>query len=256
MSDFGKYLQHPANREAMSFDLREGGYDIRDHQAGPEAPERKQMARGRLGASPRDGPRRRSSSGSIEKPPSSRRRGRSAGGRRRAIPSPADPFAGRPAAENRFDPGQAAAHRRGAGHRHGQLPHATRARTGSWLLPGDDVKLTFPTVGQPPKAVSDNFTIVDFYESKMSEYDSNFVFVPIRKLQELRGMIDPTTGVGLVNAIQIKLKPGVDGDAVRDKLRAAFRREHVRRLHLARQARRPAGRRANGNTRSSTCCCS
>ena len=33
----------------------------------------------------------------------------------------------------------------------------------------------------------------------MSEYDSSFVFVPIRKLQELRGMIDPSTGVGLVN---------------------------------------------------------
>ena len=30
----------------------------------------------------------------------------------------------------------------------------------------------------------------------MSEYDSSFVFVPIRKLQELRGMIDPTTGIG------------------------------------------------------------
>jgi lipoprotein-releasing system permease protein len=90
------------------------------------------------------------------------------------------------------------------------------------VLPGDDVKLTFPTAGTPPKAVSDNFTIVDFYESKMSEYDANFVFVPIRKLQELRGMIDPTTGIGLINSIQIKLKPGVDGDMVRDKLRKAF----------------------------------
>ena len=58
------------------------------------------------------------------------------------------------------------------------------------------MKLTFPTAGTPPKVVSDNFTIVDFYESKMSEYDSSFVFVPLRKLQELRGMIDPTTGVG------------------------------------------------------------
>ena len=37
------------------------------------------------------------------------------------------------------------------------------------VLPGDDVKLTFPTAGMPPKAVSDTFTIVDFYESKMSE---------------------------------------------------------------------------------------
>ena len=45
---------------------------------------------------------------------------------------------------------------------------------------------------------SDIFTVVDFYESKMSEYDSNFVFVPIDKLQELRGMIDPATGIGSV----------------------------------------------------------
>jgi len=89
-------------------------------------------------------------------------------------------------------------------------------------LPGDDVKLTFPTAGTPPKAVSDDFTIVDFYESKMSEYDTSFVFVPIRKLQELRGMIDPSTGIGMVSSIQIKLKEGADGDAVRDKLRKAF----------------------------------
>jgi lipoprotein-releasing system permease protein len=64
--------------------------------------------------------------------------------------------------------------------------------------------------------------VVDFYESKMSEYDSSFVFVPIRKLQELRGMIDPTTQVGNVTSIQIKLKPGVDGNVVRDKLKAVF----------------------------------
>jgi len=35
-------------------------------------------------------------------------------------------------------------------------------------------------------------------------------------------MIDPTTGVGMVNSIQIKLKPGADPVQVRDKLRAAF----------------------------------
>jgi len=93
------------------------------------------------------------------------------------------------------------------------------------LLPGDDVKLTFPTAGTPPKAISDTFTIVDLYESKMSEYDSQFVFVPIEKLQELRGMIDPATGVRLVSSIQIKLKPGVDGAMVRDLLRAKFRPE-------------------------------
>lgn len=90
------------------------------------------------------------------------------------------------------------------------------------VLPGDDVKLTFPTASMPPRAVDDTFTVVDFYESKMSEYDGNFVFVPIQKLQELRGMIDADSDVGFVTSIQIKLKAGSDLDLVRDKLRAAF----------------------------------
>ncbi len=91
-------------------------------------------------------------------------------------------------------------------------------------IPGNDIKLSTITAGMPPKVTSDNFTIVDLYESKMSEYDSNFVFVPIRELQQLRGMIDSEKGP-LINSIQIKLKPGADGDAVRDKLRAAFNSE-------------------------------
>jgi lipoprotein-releasing system permease protein len=90
------------------------------------------------------------------------------------------------------------------------------------VLPGDDVKITFPTAGTPPKAVSDTFTIVDFYESKMSEYDSNFVFVPIDALQRMRGMVDPQTGIASVNSIQIKLKPGADLNTVRDRLRKVF----------------------------------
>ncbi len=84
------------------------------------------------------------------------------------------------------------------------------------VLPGDDVKIAFLGAGQRPDAKADDFTVVDFYESKMAEYDATFAFVPISKLQELRGT------VGMVNYIQIKLKPGVDGDKVRDKLRAAF----------------------------------
>ncbi len=35
-------------------------------------------------------------------------------------------------------------------------------------------------------------------------------------------MIDPSTGVGYISAIQIRLKPGADGNEVRDRLRAAF----------------------------------
>jgi lipoprotein-releasing system permease protein len=90
------------------------------------------------------------------------------------------------------------------------------------VLPGDDVKVTFPTSGTPPKAVSDTFTVVDFYESKMSEYDSSFVFVPIAALQRMRGMVDPQSGKTSVNSIQIKLAPGADLDTVRNRLRKVF----------------------------------
>ena len=82
-------------------------------------------------------------------------------------------------------------------------------------LPGDDVEISYPMIGQPPRVDSAKFTIVDFYESKMSEYDSNFVFVPLPKLQELRGMIDRSTGIARFTSIQIRVKDGVDIDMVR-----------------------------------------
>ncbi|MFM9069825.1 MAG: ABC transporter permease, partial [Planctomycetota bacterium] len=88
--------------------------------------------------------------------------------------------------------------------------------------PGDDVQITFPTAGQPPKAVSDKFTIVDLYESKMSEYDSSFAFVPLSKLQDLRGMVDPITGTTSVTSIQIRLRAGSNLNVARDRLRAIF----------------------------------
>lgn len=88
--------------------------------------------------------------------------------------------------------------------------------------PGDDVQITFPSASRKPEAVYDWFTIVDLYESKMSEYDSTFAFVPLRKLQEMRGMLDPATGLTSVSSIQLKLKPGADLNAVRDKLRDRF----------------------------------
>ena len=212
VSDFGRYLQHPANREAMSFDLRDEGYDIRDHQAGPDAPERKQMAgsgwKHRREVAPRIAFQKKYlKSENRDSPPA-------------PLPSD-DPFAAQQTEENLFDPQK----QQNTGAVLGIAQTSWRTAEGEdkfYAVPGDDVKLTFPTVGQPPKATSDNFTIVDFYESKMSEYDAKLVFVPIRKLQELRGMIDPSTGAGMVNAIAIKLKPGVDGDAVRDKLRKAF----------------------------------
>ena len=77
------------------------------------------------------------------------------------------------------------------------------------LIPGNDVNLTFLTVGDFPQACCASFTIVDFYESRMSQYDRSFVFVPIRTLQEMRGMIDPVTGQGGFSQILIRVKEGV-----------------------------------------------
>jgi lipoprotein-releasing system permease protein len=91
-----------------------------------------------------------------------------------------------------------------------------------FVQPGDDVQISFPSAGNPPKPLSASFTVVDLYESKMSEYDSTFAFVPLRTLQELRNMIDPLTGTAAVTSIQLKLKPGADLKAVQAKLLERF----------------------------------
>jgi len=88
--------------------------------------------------------------------------------------------------------------------------------------PGDDVKITVPTAGSPPRGVDDVVTVVDIYESKMSEYDSTLAFMPIKALQDLRGMLDAQSNVRYVTSIQIKLKPGTDLSAARDRLQASF----------------------------------
>ena len=91
-----------------------------------------------------------------------------------------------------------------------------------FIRPGDDVSVAFPNAGTPPRAIDEMFTVVDFYESKMSEYDATFAFVPIETLQRARGMIDPASKVGAVTSIQIKLKPGADLSAARNALRDEF----------------------------------
>ncbi|MDR0392269.1 MAG: FtsX-like permease family protein [Planctomycetaceae bacterium] len=90
------------------------------------------------------------------------------------------------------------------------------------LIPGDDITLSFPTATLPIKFQSDNFTVVDLYESKMAEYDSQLIFVPIKKLQQLRGMYDPASGKPMISQILIKAKNGVDLDELRDKIQSRF----------------------------------
>ena len=226
VSDFTKYLQHPANREEMSFKLRDTGYDAHDHLADGPTRQRDDMLRAgweNRRRMARDlweqeqllknaAPAPLASGATVPPPePFNQRQ------------SPRDPF-GRQAPAQQvkvFDPSK----EQNTGVVLGIAMSNYRKADGEEhfrVLPGEDVQLTFPTAGAPPKAVSDKFTIVDFYESKMFEYDNSFVFMPIQELQRLRGMIDPQTGVGYVNAIEIKLRAGADGDVVRDKLRAAF----------------------------------
>ena len=249
VSDFGRYLQHPANREQLSFGLREGGYDTVDSQTGGSEPTRpalegagwphrrmrverervwrekleaERAAAGAEAADPLQGPGNPvrpvdqqvdavlAATAGTESAPDA------------AAPKPADPFRkARPEEGTKMDP----AKEQFTGVVPGIGLASFRDSNGVdrfLVLPGDDVKVTFPTAGTPPKAVSDTFTVVDFYESKMSEYDSNFVFVPIAALQRMRGMIDPQSGLASVNSIQIKLKDGADLDEVRDRLRKAF----------------------------------
>ncbi len=85
-----------------------------------------------------------------------------------------------------------------------------------YLLPGRDVMLTFPDCNIRPTGVTGHFTCVDLYESKMSEYDSQFVFVSMKTLQDLRGMPNKA------NQIQIQLREGADLDTACEELQKVF----------------------------------
>jgi len=251
VSDFGRYLQHPANRGQLSFGLRDGGYDTVDSQSDTTVPtrpalegagwphRRMRVERERVWREKLDADRRAGEGPEAAAEPSrsvdqqvdavlaattadASPAATEAGGDPAAPPATADPFRqARPEEGTRMDP--ANEQFTGIVPGIGLASFRDNAGTDRFLvLPGDDVKITFPTSGTPPKAVSDTFTVVDFYESKMSEYDSNFVFVPIASLQRMRGMIDPQSGLASVNSIQIKLREGADLDRVRDTLRKVF----------------------------------
>ncbi len=220
--DYGRYLQHPENRVRMSFRLKEDGFLVRDPEAGPDAPERPQLKDAGWRLRRRKAELARTWEAPLSSDSSEVESTDGGTGQGDLLTEgPVDPFAGREQEGETFDPatdqhtglvmGIGLASYRSAGGKERFL-----------VLPGEDVKLTFPTAGTPPRAIDDIFTVVDFYECKMSEYDSSFVFVPLAKLQQLRGMIDPRSGIGYATSIQIKLKDDSQGELVRDKLRSAF----------------------------------
>ncbi len=243
VSEMAEFLQHPANRESFDFELRQSGYDDHNYQAGEKAVLRPELREAGWEY-------RRSYFAEMEK--YWRRMEELNADRGATIDSPTEegesvaeednrgiptnPFAAAGAEQEQvFDPAKeqhagvilgigltAYGRREIEDEESGQ----THFEEGMHVIPGDDVTLTFPNADTPPEGVSDKFTVVDLYESKMVEYDSKLVFVPLSKLQELRGMYEPETGRRWVSQILIKSKPGTDLNQLRDQLREAFPPEY------------------------------
>ncbi len=93
--------------------------------------------------------------------------------------------------------------------------------------PGWDVNFTTISTGVP-KPVSFPATVVDIFQSGMSEYDSNLVFCNLEELQQVRGMMafaDPSKPEdnlnwknGAITTLQIKLKDYTKAPAIIRKL--------------------------------------
>ena len=224
VSDFRQYLMHRDNQKKLSFNLREEGYGS---DANPLPPSGWGYRRMRVEYE-REYEKQQQELKESQQSQSDQAAEAAAATNAAATADegiPANPLAQTTAPENVFD----AAKEQFTGVILGISIASMKQRNADGKVqdfylarPGDDIKVTFPSSGAPPKAVSGSFTVVDFYESKMSEYDSTFAFVPLRKLQDMRGMIDPGTGLAAVTTVQLRLKPGADLNAVRDRLRAKF----------------------------------
>ena len=209
VSDFGRCLLHPENKKKASFELREEGWTYR-RQWASELKQIQEHIRAAREASqksnvPANGPSAGPSIDSLS----------------------SNAFDQIEEAENRseFDPAQ----EQFDGIILGITSCSTRYRNPDgkvvdhfFCQPGDDVRVMFPNASENTKVLNQHFTVVDLYESGMSEYDSTFAFVPLNRLQDFRGMIDPLTGIRSVSTIQLKLVEGADLSKVRDALRAEF----------------------------------
>ena len=86
----------------------------------------------------------------------------------------------------------------------------------------------FPMSGKVTRAEGgyDTFTVIGYFKSGMSEYDSTHVYVPLERLQKQRKLFDEATGRGAVNQIQIKVRPGVPLDQLAKRLQNAMDELH------------------------------
>ena len=232
VSDFSRYLRHPQNRKQLDFKLRDGGYDAPEGEVVAADLRRAGWPRRWNNVEKQKQPQAHAPEPAVAAPaaepapPETIVRGgwkyhptRPAEAPAALAPKSNSPF-NHLDAQVAFDPAKET--------HTGMILGIGIARVAAadgnkfLVLPGDDVKVLVPTAGSPPKPSSDTFTVVDFYESQMSEYDANFIFMPLRKLQDMRAMIDPSTGEARVTSIQIKLHNEADGQRVRDLLRESF----------------------------------
>jgi lipoprotein-releasing system permease protein len=102
--------------------------------------------------------------------------------------------------------------------------HRTGTHSDEFICePGTKVGLVFPKAGTKPEPGYDDFTVIGYFKSGMSEYDSSHVYVPLERLQEMRLLRDHQ-GRGAVNQIQVKVKPGVDIDRLAATLQTELER--------------------------------
>jgi lipoprotein-releasing system permease protein len=88
--------------------------------------------------------------------------------------------------------------------------------------PGTKVGLLFPMAGRVrSEGGYDSFTVVGYFKSGMSEYDSTHVYVPLERLQDQRRLRD-VNGHGAVNQIQIKVRPGVELAGLAQKIKVVL----------------------------------
>ena len=224
VGDFCKYLQHPANRKAMSFDLRPDGYDIATiKRAATPSNARKWPTPAGNTAAGDAGPRRSRRVPQTDRsqrlpPPQSDAPGAS------NAPT-ADPFDGHhprtTASPTPLTPKSSSPARAGHGHRQ---PAHQQGRRPFMAIARRRLKLsTSSPPAMPPKVdqrqLHDRRSLREQNERIRLEFR-------LRADPRVAGAARhgrPENGRPLVNCIQIKLKPGADGNAVRDKLRDGIR---------------------------------
>jgi lipoprotein-releasing system permease protein len=208
VSDFKQFLLHPENRRRLSFELREDGYGDQDHPMPPSGWHYRRIWAEYKQEALRQEELRRKAEAQVAGA------GQDAGA---AVPS--SPFAQPQEEGETMDLTREQFTGIILGIAVGSVRQRDeRGQVQDYYLcrPGDDVNVLFASAGTETRALREQFTVVDFYESKMSEYDAGFAFVPLAALQKARGM------GGAVTTIQLKLRTGADLKAARDKLRAHF----------------------------------